>query len=990
MPLFKQNPIGSIWHRWEPHIHTPLTALINQYKTATIEDFCTAVEQCQPIIKALGVTDYLSIHSYEEIIASKSKGRLPDVHFIFPNVEIRLDVGTVKGSAINAHLMFSPEDPDHVSEIKRFLGQIVFRYNDAYNCTRDDLIRLGKRIRPGVPDNKAYEEGVNQFKISIDDLLDKLSTNDWAKKNCLIGVASNNGDGTSGLQTPDGAFEALRKKIQAAAHTIFSGNPKDRDFWLGRGIDSVEKLEQEHNGIKPCLIGSDAHALDKVGRPDQDRYCWIKGDLVFESLLQACIEPANRVYVGSESPYNANSSQTISNISVQSSEWLKPKEIHLNPGLIAIIGARGSGKTALADLIASGAYAINQNVSDRSFITRAQPFFDGSSVEIKWGDGDCTKSSLLIDEMDQFELPRVQYLSQQFVDELCSSEGLADSLVAEVKRVIFTAHPIHDRDGASTFEELYQLRCQEAIDHRSTCENELDSVARDLLMEMQLKQEVPNLEKQKSELEKQLQNDQKFRGQLVRPGQEERITRHQQIEKALQIRRNEFEQIQKQLRALKSLQADIDAFRKRDGLSFVQKLKQARIDADLTAAEWTKFTPTISTQADDLLTSRIKSKETESTSISGYQITQESFLKSYPKGLDAQVDLSKQTISTLQMESERLNQLIGIDKQNTEKFKKISEKIVNTQKQIANLTERLRRAGEADKRIEELRSRRRETYRQVFTAIAELETELSTLYSPLKEALKSSEGTLGKLKFVIRRNVDLKSWTETGEALLDLRKEGQFRGQKTLYKVVETELLKILESGTPEEVGNSIDEFIHKYTEAFRQHRLESMDQKEWHSAVSTWLKSTKHIQVEYGLQYDGVDIERLSPGTRGIVLLLLYLAVDSEDDRPLIIDQPEENLDPQSVYEELVTRFREAKNRRQIIIVTHNANLVVNTDVDQVIVASAGEHRPGQLPMITYQSGGLENSQIRNSVCSILEGGEKAFRDRAKRLRLKFAKAKN
>jgi energy-coupling factor transporter ATP-binding protein EcfA2 len=103
------------------------------------------------------------------------------------------------------------------------------------------------------------------------------------------------------------------------------------------------------------------------------------------------------------------------------------------------------------------------------------------------------------------------------------------------------------------------------------------------------------------------------------------------------------------------------------------------------------------------------------------------------------------------------------------------------------------------------------------------------------------------------------------------------------------------------------------------------------------WLYGTDHITVSYGVQYEGVDIEQLSPGTRGIVLLLLYLAIDRDDDRPLIIDQPEENLDPKSIFDELVERFRRAKQRRQIIIVTHNAELVVNTDADQVIVATCG-----------------------------------------------------
>lgn len=111
-----------------------------------------------------------------------------------------------------------------------------------------------------------------------------------------------------------------------------------------------------------------------------------------------------------------------------------------------------------------------------------------------------------------------------------------------------------------------------------------------------------------------------------------------------------------------------------------------------------------------------------------------------------------------------------------------------------------------------------------------------------------------------------------------------------------------------------------------------------------------------------------------------LYLEIDRDDDRPLIIDQPEEDLDPKSIFDELVERFRKTKQRRQIIIVTHNANLVVSADADQVIVATCGPHRPGMLPEITYQSDGLENPTIRRLVCEILEGGEASFYERARR----------
>ena len=125
--------------------------------------------------------------------------------------------------------------------------------------------------------------------------------------------------------------------------------------------------------------------------------------------------------------------------------------------------------------------------------------------------------------------------------------------------------------------------------------------------------------------------------------------------------------------------------------------------------------------------------------------------------------------------------------------------------------------------------------------------------------------------------------------------------------------------------------------ETCRKRCPSSMTRNKSAQGCRRWLDGcTSHISIEYGITYEGIPIERLSPGTRGIVLLLLYLAVDIHDRRPLFIDQPEENLDPRSVYTELVPHFRAAKQRRQIVMVTHNANLVVNTDADQVIVATS------------------------------------------------------
>jgi ABC-type cobalamin/Fe3+-siderophores transport system ATPase subunit len=155
-------------------------------------------------------------------------------------------------------------------------------------------------------------------------------------------------------------------------------------------------------------------------------------------------------------------------------------------------------------------------------------------------------------------------------------------------------------------------------------------------------------------------------------------------------------------------------------------------------------------------------------------------------------------------------------------------------------------------------------------------------------------------------------------------------------------------------------------------------------------LFSTDHVTVTYKIRYGGTELEFLSPGTRGIALLVLYLLMDEDDRRPLVVDQPEGNLDNSSIYLQLVPYIRKAKEKRQIILVTHNPNLVVATDAEQVIVAVA-ERTAGQvIPRITYIPGSLEHSSkndaagTREAVCTLLEGGEHAFKEREGRYSLR------
>lgn len=105
----------------------------------------------------------------------------------------------------------------------------------------------------------------------------------------------------------------------------------------------------------------------------------------------------------------------------------------------------------------------------------------------------------------------------------------------------------------------------------------------------------------------------------------------------------------------------------------------------------------------------------------------------------------------------------------------------------------------------------------------------------------------------------------------------------------------------------------------------------------------------------------------------MFYLLVD-KDDIPLVIDQPEENLDNQTVFDLLVPCIKDARQRRQIIIVTHNPNLAVVCDADQVIHADLDKAKNYRL---TYESGGIENPLINKAIVDILEGTKPAFKNR-------------
>ena len=133
---------------------------------------------------------------------------------------------------------------------------------------------------------------------------------------------------------------------------------------------------------------------------------------------------------------------------------------------------------------------------------------------------------------------------------------------------------------------------------------------------------------------------------------------------------------------------------------------------------------------------------------------------------------------------------------------------------------------------------------------------------------------------------------------------------------------------------------------------------------------------MDYELKYEDKTVQMLSPGERGLLLLIFYLLADTSD-RPLILDQPEDNLDNDTIFTKLVPLIRHAKKSRQVIIVTHNANLAINCDSEQIIWAQYSNKNKTK---ITYTSGSIENEEINKKLMDILEGTQPAFKNRERK----------
>jgi ABC-type enterochelin transport system ATPase subunit len=130
-------------------------------------------------------------------------------------------------------------------------------------------------------------------------------------------------------------------------------------------------------------------------------------------------------------------------------------------------------------------------------------------------------------------------------------------------------------------------------------------------------------------------------------------------------------------------------------------------------------------------------------------------------------------------------------------------------------------------------------------------------------------------------------------------------------------------------------------------------------------------LDVALGNGADYRSLERLSPGQKSTAILLLIMQ-ESKD--PLLIDQPEDDLDNRFIYEDIVKRLRAAKPARQFVVATHNANIPILGDAEQIVALDAKEQDGPPVRSFVRARGSIDATNVRDAAEEILEGGREAF----------------
>jgi hypothetical protein len=956
---------GSEWRRWDLQVHTPESVLNNGFGSdwdAYVQKlFKTLIEK---EITAVGITDYFTVDGYkklkEEYLANDSKlqalfsteeiDKIKRI-LVIPNIEFRSNI-LVGPNSINFHVLFSEDVPVRDIE-EKFLHEIDFIYQGDPNAPDRrrklkvvNLVELGTRLKT---EHAAFEEAplfVGMMNAVVDDkqvseiLAHKKDT--FGGKHLFALMADEDLSSVSW----NSRDHLTRKTLIQKSNILFTSNSKTRDWALGKlpYVGGPAKFIAEFMTLKPCAHGSDAHEYQYIGHPCAKRgdsshncstgrancelrYCWIKADPTFEGLKQVLYEPEDRIAIQAADPTPLKSLQSIAKIHIQGATLdpqlsFKDRELPLNQALVAVTGGKGSGKTALVDLIAN-VYESRALCDDKnSFVKRIGSGDTNelhTTIELKNGQ-EFTKEVL---QSTFIEGASIVYVAQgeleKHVDDPAHLETYINNLIFESNEVkdsalLFDYHNISDE--LSILNDDLQIRNKVIFG----LENETDA------------QIEEKLKADGKKLDTELQDTARKITELSKGLSTEKLAAAEAKQKQLTDLRDRKTQLSELGVAIK----DTLKFADEDRKAFNRQVE--KINA---LAATLKFPNTFKTIE-------------------------------YP---DAEI--LRAFISTVRDELRKtIGEIEKFQKDLEEKEKGIKEharlldKKKELEKAIQEIQEKLKTVAEKKTQLEKERGERE----GLFANVLNKRVEQRNKYLAIIASFSANKNDILKdLEFTAELAFEEKRFTETMSELVDLRRINiSTDTTDSDIKFFTDAMWELVVNPSSDKAKNVAKLGATKLlaTIVRNQKKAETISRRTIYDSVFA-----DFLNVTPSVKYKNVKLSKLSIGQKATVLLKIYLA---QGETPIVIDSHDDHLDNEFIMEELVKALRQAKQQRQVIIVSNNGNVVVNSDAEQVIIACRDDQ--GE---ISYMAGALENQTLRSKLLAVLEGGEEAFSKRQKKYRL-------
>ena len=1030
------SPRGAEWRKWDLHLHAPGTKLSDQYRAVAGADlwdeYCRRLHESD--VQAFGITDYFSADSYFAAVAEYRKRHRDCPKIFFPNIELRTNYVVNKAEEeVNVHLIFNSFQSNLKSRIDSFLGALkIMRTDDAgRDFKASELTRT-----------KDFESATTTREYIRHALVETYGRNADPLDYVLVVTAANN-DGIrakTGVKRKAEISDELDKFSDA-----FFGNSGNVQWFLTK---SRAEDRSEHTKPKPVLSGCDAHSLEdldvKLGHvvttPEDGVVLdptWIKADLTYEGLKQIIFEPANRLYIGAEPEaerrVRENGTRYIESLHIDCidgyqkelhGEWFCDERIVLGKELVAIIGNKGSGKSAVADVIGLLGNSHNQTSNGIaggkseelfSFLNKEKFLKAGCArhfeASLNWHAGEPDKKVLAAET--ETHLPeKVKYLPQKYLERICANIA-DDEFRATLNEVVFRYVKPQDQHGKSSLDDLIEYLTQQAEEHIGEMKQQLHKANTEVVaverkltedyrkeVEEKIKLKRAEIESHENTRPEEKPNpDAEMAGPSAETTQVEELTRRiselsEQIaqRKTEQVEANSVAERLRQLRqaiaresaGLTGLETEHAATLETAGLSFGEIVKltidYSPLDAVITQKEKRLAVLAALLRSPDDVDEMDGDDDARAAATAVSLVCQKEALATQKASLVERLSKPsreyQQYLRELKLWTDRDKDLRG-DNQNPrpETLKGLEREL---EKVTAVYPEHLCTARAERERIAKEVFSRKRGLTQFYDAIKQsIDAEIAKCREDLGEYDISIEAGL-------RFNP---SFPDEFLQLINQSAVGSFRGQEEGRAMLRhfTDLVTDWEDEAQVFAAlDSIVEALHadkRYEAAPCRNIFKQMKGQKTVQELYDYLFGFDYVEPKYDLRVDGKDLTELSPGERGGLLLIFYLMLDRQE-IPLVIDQPEDNLDNKSVYEILVKFIKQAKMRRQIILVTHNPNLAVVADAEQIIHVSI-DKKNGRHDF-DFFSGAIESPRINETVVDILEGTLPAFDNR----RLKYGRS--